>query len=78
MSEGQWYYCLKHHAVEPYDGCKNVDRLGPYETRDEAARALETVRERNEEWERDARWDDDQPARAGGDDPGLDLNPFNG
>ena len=79
MNEGQWYFCLKHHAVEPYDGCKSADRLGPYETPEEAGRALETVRERNEEWERDPRWNDEQPRRgAEGDDAGLDLNPFNG
>ncbi|MHB1593122.1 MAG: hypothetical protein ACYCO9_11155 [Streptosporangiaceae bacterium] len=52
-----WWYCLKHHAVEPDAGCPGKDRLGPYPTREEAARALETVHRRNEEW--DARDDDD-------------------
>ena len=51
MTEGPWYYCLKHHAVEPYDGCKSEDRLGPYETYAEASDALEKVRERNEAWD---------------------------
>ncbi len=30
MSDPEWYYCLKHHAVEARDGCKAEDRLGPY------------------------------------------------
>ncbi|WP_366521512.1 hypothetical protein [Micropruina sp.] len=39
--------------MEPYEGCKAEDRLGPYPTRDEAAAALEKVRERNEQWDRE-------------------------
>ena len=31
--------------------CPGKDRLGPYATEEEAARALETVRRRNEEWD---------------------------
>lgn len=45
-----WWFCLKHHVVEPDAGCPAKDRLGPYPTRDDAAKALETVRRRNEEW----------------------------
>jgi hypothetical protein len=51
-TELRWWYCLKHHTVEPYDSdCPGKDRLGPYATREEAARALETVQRRNEEWD---------------------------
>lgn len=57
MSE--FWYCLKHHAVEPREGCRNADRLGPYETETEAEHALDRVAERNEEWEGDPRWNDD-------------------
>ncbi len=53
MSGDGWYWCLKHHAVEPYEGCKADDRLGPYPTRDEAAHALQKVQERNEQWDRE-------------------------
>ncbi|MFT4216515.1 MAG: hypothetical protein QM619_04930 [Micropruina sp.] len=53
MTEGNWYWCLKHHAAEPYEGCKSEERLGPYRSRDDANNALEKVRERN------ARWDDE-------------------
>jgi len=41
------------------DGCANKDRLGPYATRAEAERALQTAAERNEAWDEDPRWRDD-------------------
>jgi len=50
-TEQRWWYCVRHHRVEPEDGCPGKDRLGPYPSRQEAARALETVRERNEQWD---------------------------
>jgi hypothetical protein len=38
--------------VEDDDGpTPGKDRLGPYATREEAERALETVERRNEEWD---------------------------
>jgi hypothetical protein len=53
MSDEQerWWFCLKHMAVEPDEGCPGKERLGPYPTREAAANALETVRQRNEEWD---------------------------
>jgi hypothetical protein len=55
----KYWYCLKHHAVEPPEGCSYADRLGPYATEEEAAHALEKVEERNEAWDNDPRWNDD-------------------
>ena len=55
----RWYYCLKHHAVEGSDGCPGRHRLGPYPSEQEAARALEKVEERNEAWDNDPRWADE-------------------
>jgi hypothetical protein len=55
----QFWYCLNHHQVEPEDGCANSHRLGPYESEAEASRALEKVKERNEAWDNDPRWNDD-------------------
>ena len=63
--ENQWYWCLKHTAVEPWDGCRSEDRLGPYATRDEAGRALETVQQRNEQWDREDDDDPDSPSVVG-------------
>ena len=54
-----YWYCLKHHAVEGADGCKAKDRLGPYDSEAEAARALDKVEERNEEWDHDPKWNDE-------------------
>jgi hypothetical protein len=49
MSEGPWFFCLRHHTVEPREGCAAKYRLGPYETREEAEHALASVAERNEQ-----------------------------
>ena len=59
MSEGGFWFCLKHHAVEGPDGCPNKDRLGPYDTAAEAEHALSKVEERNEAWEHDPDWNDE-------------------
>ena len=39
-NEGKWYYCLKHHRVEMYDGCRSEDRLGPYDDRPQERAAV--------------------------------------
>ena len=57
MSE-QYWFCLTHHTVEGTAGCKAADRLGPYDSPDEAERALSKVQERNEAWDEDPRWKD--------------------
>lgn len=56
----RYYFCLKHHAVEGEDGCRASDRLGPYPSSQEAERALEKVRQRNEDWDNDPAWNDDE------------------
>lgn len=62
-SEGEYWFCLKHHTVEGPEGCPNKDRLGPYATAAEAEHALGKVEERNESWDNDPAWNDeeDQP-----------------
>ncbi|MGH3496785.1 MAG: hypothetical protein ACRDP1_04900 [Nocardioidaceae bacterium] len=55
----RYYFCLVHHSVEGDRGCTARDRLGPYDTEAEAARALEKVQERNEAWDNDPRWNDE-------------------
>lgn len=59
MARGDWYYCLEHKAVEPYEGCRAATRLGPYPTKEAAEEALERVAARNVEWEEDPRFNDD-------------------
>ncbi|MCI0689750.1 MAG: hypothetical protein L0Y54_21310 [Sporichthyaceae bacterium] len=55
----RWYFCLVHHTVEANEGCKAADRLGPYDSKEEAAGALERAAQRNEDWDNDPRWNDD-------------------
>lgn len=58
MADRYWF-CLTHHTVEGDDGCRAADRLGPYDSRADAERALDKVAERNESWDNDPAWNDD-------------------
>ena len=41
-SDEHWWFCTRHNTVEPADTpCPGKDLLGPYPTREEAARALD-------------------------------------
>ena len=54
----KWWYSLKSMRVEHGPGDPNSERLGPYDTEDEAAHAFEIARKRNEQWdEDDNEWD---------------------
>lgn len=55
----QYWFCLKHHRVETVDDlCPAKDRMGPYDSREDAARALEIAQQRNEQWdEAEDAWD---------------------
>lgn len=57
--DNEFYFCTKHNAVESYDGCAAANRMGPYTTHEEAARAYEKADERNEAWDNDPNWNDD-------------------
>lgn len=59
MAKGEWYYCLDHHTVEPYEACRSASRLGPYPTPADAANALELVEARNTDWQNDPRFNED-------------------
>lgn len=59
MSDEQWYYSLKDHSVVRGDQVKAADRLGPYATREEAAKALDAVQQRNDQWDNDPTWNDE-------------------
>lgn len=65
----QWWYCLKHQRVEPEEGCPNAERLGPFDTQEEASHALEIAAKRNEEWERgEDEWGSGESKRIEGDE----------
>jgi len=57
--DDQWFYCLDHRTVEPVDGCRAAVRIGPFPTREDAAKALEIVERRNREWDNDPEWSED-------------------
>jgi len=44
-----WWWCLEHKCVEEHLGCGSTTRIGPYDTQQQAATALERVRKREEE-----------------------------
>ncbi len=59
MADEKFYYCTKHKTVEGEDGCRAADRLGPYDTAEEASHALEIAAERTKQWDEDPTWNDD-------------------
>ncbi|MFJ3902197.1 hypothetical protein [Streptomyces sp. NPDC090025] len=69
---GEWYYCLEHHKVEEGPDCPAKNRFGPYASPEEAARAMETARDRNLEWDTDPRWHEKSGAQAADGDEGED------
>lgn len=42
----QWFWCLDHKRVETDLGCGSTSRIGPYDSAQEAAGAVERTRQR--------------------------------
>ena len=58
--EGTYWFCLEHHAVEQFAGCGSHNRVGPFDTEEAAARALQTIAERERKYDKeDAAWEGD-------------------
>lgn len=56
----EWWYCLQHSRVEAADeSCADSQRLGPYPTPEAAANALAIAEARNDEWDNDPAWNDE-------------------
>ncbi|MDO5727838.1 MAG: hypothetical protein Q4Q03_07930 [Bowdeniella nasicola] len=56
----KFYYNIKTGTVEEGKQSAFVNRMGPYDTAEEAARALQIAQQRNQAWEEDqAEWDND-------------------
>jgi hypothetical protein len=74
MSDGdeKYWYNLSTHEVEFGMLSAAVDRVGPFDTADEAARAPEKLRERSRAWAEDDAaddsWGSSSPSAAGGDE----------
>jgi hypothetical protein len=57
MGEARFWYNVRTGQVESDDERSPVkDLLGPFGTREEAARALDIVRERNAAWDAEDDW----------------------
>lgn len=54
-----YWWCLRHMRVEDQHGCAHADRLGPYDTEQEAAGALAKARERTAARDAEDALDDD-------------------
>jgi hypothetical protein len=58
-ADDQWWFCLSHQRVEQGPGCPNGERMGPYDSAEEASTALQRAAERSESWDSDPKWNDD-------------------
>lgn len=58
METEQWFWCLTHRGVEPYEECRSEERLGPYASQEDAAQALVKLAERNKQFDHDPRFVD--------------------
>lgn len=56
---GKYWYNLKTGEVEKGFESPSVDRAGPFDTAEEAARAPEVIRDRAKAWAEDEARDDD-------------------
>jgi hypothetical protein len=52
-AKGQWFYCFRHKKVETLADCTDMDRMGPYPTKEDAEHWRDRVAERNEAWEKE-------------------------
>jgi hypothetical protein len=61
-----WWWCLEHRCVEEGPGCGSTTRIGPYDSPERAATALQRIRQREEEQQEkdkavEARWGKKKP-----------------
>ena len=54
----QWWFNTNTHEVEEGAQSLSIDRLGPFDTREEAARATEIIAERARAWAEEDAADD--------------------
>jgi len=57
---GRFWFCIEHHRVEKGEDTHGSNHLGPFPTEEAAARALETVAERERAYDaEDSAWNGD-------------------
>ena len=52
-ARGEWYYCFKHKKVESREESSELDRMGPYPTREAAEHWRDRVAQRNQAWDKE-------------------------
>jgi hypothetical protein len=58
--DGTYWYCVDHHRVEQFEATDSQNRIGPFETEQEAEAALQTIADREKLYEEeDSAWEDD-------------------
>ena len=70
----KYWYNLKTGEVEHGFISPHVDRAGPFDTADEAARAPEIIRERSRAWAEEERREDASPPASTATSPDNDEN----
>jgi hypothetical protein len=58
-ASGDYYFCLTHQVVERGQGCRALDRMGPYPSAEAAAAWQQSVAEHNEAWDKEDREEDE-------------------
>lgn len=55
----EYYFNTRTKMVEKGRQSSWEHLMGPYDTREEAEQALETAEQRNQQWDEDDRWEDE-------------------
>ena len=56
--DGTYWYCVDHHRVELFENTDSQNRIGPFETQQEAENALQTIADREKRYEEeDSDWE---------------------
>ncbi|MFA5939860.1 MAG: hypothetical protein WC809_10945 [Sinimarinibacterium sp.] len=58
-----WWWCLEHKRTEQDEGCRSANRLGPYDSEQQAATAIERTRARSAEQDARDKAEDDLKER---------------
>jgi hypothetical protein len=58
--DGTYWYCVDHHRVELFENTDSQNRIGPFETQEEAENALQTIADREKRYEEeDSAWENE-------------------
>jgi hypothetical protein len=59
--DGTYWYCVDHHRVETFEQTDSQNRIGPFDTAQDASNALQTISDRERRYEEeDSQWENDE------------------